>query len=476
MTTCSLIRPYGEKLVDLFVDAESRSDARSRAASLPSIQLCDRAVCDLELLATGALSPLDRFMGSADLARVLDEMRLADGTLFPVPIVLSVPADVRPGAGGAIALRDARNHLLATLEVDEVFEHDGPKASGRLSVFDLPRRFDFQDLRLGPAATRARLEAMGASSAVAFQSSRPLSPRCADVISGLARERGAAVLFDPVVGTVKAGDIAHFTRIRRYRDVTASRNGSPPTLLCTVPLAIQPAGLRETLWHAIVRRNYGASHVAVGPDHLVPEQLAEEIGVVQIPVDLDDETWAGVHRERDEGFCVWFTGLSGAGKSTTADIVTVLLQERGRTVTLLDGDVVRTHLSKGLGFSREDRDDNIRRIGFVAAEIVKHGGAVVCAAVSPYRSTRDEVRRLVGKDRFIEVYVDTPLDECERRDVKGMYARARQGQIQGFTGIDDPYEAPWSPEVTLETIADSPEHNAGRVLDFLIGGRWIARS
>jgi sulfate adenylyltransferase len=265
---------------------------------------------------------------------------------------------------------------------------------------------------------------MGASSAVAFQSSRPLSPRCADVISGLARERGAAVLFDPVVGTVKAGDTAHFTRIRRYRDVTASRNGSPPTLLCTVPLAIQPAGLRETLWHAIVRRNYGAGHGAVGPEHLVPEQLAEEIGVVQIPVDLDDETWAGVHRERDEGFCVWFTGLSGAGKSTTADIVTVLLQERGRTVTLLDGDVVRTHLSKGLGFSREDRDDNIRRIGFVAAEIVKHGGAVVCAAVSPYRSTRDEVRRLVGKDRFIEVYVESePRPEGRRTRPGGLCCR-----------------------------------------------------
>jgi sulfate adenylyltransferase len=475
MTTCSLIRPYGQTLIDLFVKGKGCDEARSRAASLQSIQLSDRAVCDLELLATGALSPLDRFMGSEDLARVLDEMRLADGTLFPAPIALSLPTDVRPGAGGAIALRDARNHLLATMEIDEVFERDGPKASGRLSVFELPRRFDFQELRLGPEQTRARLDAMGASTAVAFQSRTPLSPHCADVIAGLAHERGAAVLFDPVVGTVKSGDIEHFTRIRRYRDVSASRAGSTRSLLCTVPLITQPAGLRDVLLHAIVRRNYGASHVVVGHEHLVPEGLAEEIGVIQIPFDVD-ETRADGKLEHEQGFCVWFTGLSGAGKSTTADIVTVLLQERGRTVTLLDGDVVRTHLSRGLGFSREDRDANVRRIGFVAAEIVKHGGAVVCAAVSPYRTTRDEVRQLVGKGRFIEVFVDTPLDECERRDVKGMYARARQGHIQGFTGIDDPYEAPRSPELTLETLADSPEHNAGRVLDFLIGGPWIARS
>ena len=286
-----------------------------------------------------------------------------------------------------------------------------------------PRRFDFQELRLGPAETRARLEAMGTSAAIAFQSANPLSPGCADIISRMAQELGAAVFFDPVVGTVKAGDIEHFTRIRRYREVSSSQPDSPRSLLCTVPLATQPAGLREALWHAIVRRNYGASHVAVGREHLVPEELAEEIGVIQIPFDID-ETCEDMNLKHEQGFCVWFTGLSGAGKSTTADIVTVLLQERGRAVTLLDGDVVRTHLSKGLGFSREDRDANIRRIGFVAAEIVKHGGAVICAAVSPYRSTRDEVRQLVGKDRFIEVFVDTPLDECERRDVKGMYARA----------------------------------------------------
>ena len=128
-------------------------------------------------------------------------------------------------------------------------------------------------------------------------------------------------------------------------------------------------------------------------------------------------------------------------------------------MTLLDGDVVRTHLSKGLGFSAEDRDTNIRRIGFVASEIVRHGGCAICAAISPYRATRDEVRAMVGEENFVEVFVDTPIEVCEERDTKGMYAKARRGEIKGFTGIDDPYEPPASPEIVLKTVGVTPDRN-----------------
>jgi sulfate adenylyltransferase len=176
------------------------------------------------------------------------------------------------------------------------------------------------------------------------------------------------------------------------------------------------------------------------------------------------EAYPPRHRQ---GVCVWFTGLSGSGKSSTADAVTVLLLERGRQVTLLDGDVVRTHLSKGLGFSREDRDTNIRRIGFVAAEIVRHGGVAVCAAVSPYQATRDECRALVGADRFVEVFMDTPIEVCEARDTKGFYAKAKRGELKGFTGVDDPYEAPGSPEIRLATVGVSVEDNARAILHHL---------
>jgi sulfate adenylyltransferase len=165
--------------------------------------------------------------------------------------------------------------------------------------------------------------------------------------------------------------------------------------------------------------------------------------------------------------------LSGAGKSTTAEVLIVKLLEHGRQVTALDGDVVRTHLSKGLGFSKEDRDMNIRRIGYVASEIVRHGGGVICAAVSPYRATRNECRSMVGDDRFIEIFVDTPLEVCELRDVKGMYRQAREGKIKSFTGVDDPYEPPLSPEIVIDTLMQSAEENSKRILAYLVNRGFV---
>ncbi len=170
------------------------------------------------------------------------------------------------------------------------------------------------------------------------------------------------------------------------------------------------------------------------------------------------------------GCCIWLTGLSGAGKSTISEILAQRFAECGRKVTLLDGDIVRTHLSKGLGFSREDRDTNILRIGFVATEIVRHDGIVICAVISPFRNTRDAVREMVngvGPDQFVEVFVDTPLEECERRDVKGLYAKARRGELKGFTGIDDPYEPPLHPEIRLNTTQCTPEECAQQIIDYV---------
>jgi sulfate adenylyltransferase len=168
----------------------------------------------------------------------------------------------------------------------------------------------------------------------------------------------------------------------------------------------------------------------------------------------------------EHGACVWFTGLSGSGKSTTAEALVPLLEARGRVVTMLDGDVVRTHLSHGLGFGREDRDTNVRRVGYVASEIVRHGGLVVAALVSPYRTTRAEVREMIGPG-YIEVFVDTPLEVVEGRDVKGWYAKARRGEVTEFTGISDPYEPPLEPELTLHTTDTTPQSNAQQVLEYL---------
>ena len=193
--------------------------------------------------------------------------------------------------------------------------------------------------------------------------------------------------------------------------------------------------------------------------------VKEPAGLSSIPA---TEARAKTPLQKPEGFCVWFTGLSGSGKTTTAEVLLGMLTSRGRTVTYLDGDVVRLHLSKGLGFSREDRDTNILRIGFVASEIIRHGGAVITAAISPYRATRDEVRKMVGSAHFIEVFVDTPIEVCEQRDVKGMYARARRGEIATFTGIDDPYEPPLNPEIRLDTVHASVEENASWIMGYLV--------
>ncbi len=560
--------PYGGTLVDLIETGPAAAELAARANRLPSLQVSERGACDLELLATGAFSPLDRFMGRADYESVVANMRLANGLVFPIPVTLPVDPFDGLKLDAEIALRSAKNELLAVLTVEELYAWDRAEAarhvfgttdlrhplvaemqrwgklnlSGRLRVLALPYRYDFRELRLTPAQTRARLEALGNPNVVAFQTRNPLHRAHEELTKRAAEEVNGVLLLHPVVGLTKPGDVDHFTRVRAYKALAERYYDPGRILLALLPLAMRMAGPREAVWHALIRRNYGANHLIVGRDHASPgkdstgkpfygpydaqelvAQLGPELGVGMVPfrelvylpeeeryeevskvsanapvasisgtqvrddylsagralpawftrpevADILADTFPPRHRQ---GACIWFTGLSGSGKSTTAEILTVMLLEHGRQVTVLDGDVVRTHLSKGLGFSKEDRDANIRRIGFVASEIVRHGGLVICAAVSPYRATRQDARNLVGAGHFVEVFVDTPLEVCEARDVKGMYAQARRGEIKGFTGIDDPYETPVNPELTLETTQSTPETNARRILDHLIAKGFV---
>ena len=566
-----LIAPYGGKLIDLHVDPHAREALAAHASKLPRIQLTERNLCDLEILATGGFSPLDRFMSEKDYVRVLEDMRLAAGQLFPIPLTLSVDNETPLELDREVALADQRNNLLAIMRVEEIYEWDPDREansvygtndvrhplvaemhswgrlniSGKLNVFALPSHYDFQNLRLTPAQVRERLLTLGNHNVVAFQTRNPLHRVHEEMTVRAAEQIDGTLLLHPVVGMTKPGDVDHYTRVRSYKLLAERYYDRQRTVLALLPLAMRMAGPREAVWHGIIRRNFGANHFIVGRDHASPgldsnnrpfygpyeaqelfQKHQDEIGVKMLPfpelVYLPDEdrfedasnvpdgrssfSLSGTTVRQDyldvgrplpewftrpevadvlsqahpprhrQGFCVWFTGLSASGKSTTAEILTVMLLERGRQVTVLDGDIVRTHLSKGLGFSREDRDVNIRRIGFVAAEIVRHGGAVICAAVSPYRSTRNECRSMVGSNRFIEVYVDTPLEVCEERDPKGMYARAREGLIKGFTGIDDPYESPTNPEIVLDTVQSSPQTNAERILAELIARNYVQDS
>lgn len=563
MTESILISPYGSKLVDLRIPSDRYEELKEYAGKLHSIQLTEREICDLELLTVGAFSPLSQFMGQADYVRVVDEMRLADGTVFPMPILLTVNDSDGVEIGMEIALRDRKNRILAVMKIEEKYGWDMQKmaskvfgtadtrhpivaemhhwgsycVAGALQVLDIPTHYDFADLRRTPAETRAELEQYGRPNVIAFQTRNPLHRVHEELTKRAAEEVDGVLLLHPVVGMTKPGDVDHYTRVRTYKALIENYYEPDRACLSLLPLAMRMGGPREAVWHAIIRRNYGANHFIVGRDHAGPgvdsqgkafygpydaqemvAQYADEIGVKMLPFRMvtylpdEDryeeiskvaegthtlsisgtqvrEDYLGVGKPLPEwftrpevaailsesyppnhrrGVCIWFTGLSGSGKSTTAEVLVSMVYEYGRQVTVLDGDVVRTNLSKGLGFSKQDRDINIRRIGFVASEIVRHGGLTICAAVSPYRATRHEVRALIGDEDFIEVFVDTPLEVCERRDIKGMYAKARRGEIKDFTGIDDPYEAPQNPEITLNTVDHTPRENAEYIISLLL--------
>lgn len=569
MTSNTLISPYGGKLVNLLVPPEEVEARLAYANKLPSVRLTKRAEYDLELLAVGAFSPLDRFMGKADYQSVLDTMRLTNGYLSPIPIVLPIDedqTDIR--IGQQVALHDTKNDIIAIMTVEEMYEWDLAETarkvfgsedlrhplvaemhnwgkyniSGRLEVLQLPQQYDFRELRRTPQETRDIIESYGYQNVVAFQTRNPLhrvheelTKRASDSVDGV-------LLLHPVVGMTRPGDVNHYTRVRTYKALAQKYYDTDRIVLSLLPLAMRMAGPREALWHAIIRRNYGANHLIVGRDHAGPgkdsqgnpfygpydaqdlvNQYEKELGVTVIPfrmlVYLPEEeryeeidkvpegaktaaisgtqvredylrdgrllpTWftrpevAQILRDtypprHKQGACIWLTGLANAGKSTTANILKVLLQEHGRQVTLLDGDVVRTHFSDELGFSKEDRDSNVQRMGFVASEIVRHGGIAICAAVSPYRATRLSVRNMVGQDHYIEVYVNTPIEVCEQRDRKGLYARARRGEIKDFTGVDAPYEAPRNPEITLDTLEHTAEANAHHILKTLLERTFV---
>ena len=562
-----LISPYGGQLVNLITKGKEREDLLKQAGTYPIVRLTPRQNHDLELLAVGAFSPLTRFMGQADYQLVLDKMRLADGTIWPIPITLTIEKEDLPEQSDWVTLRDVHNQIMAVMKLEEVYrfnwEDEAEKVygtvdikhpmvsemagwgslciSGELKVLNSPSYDDFTELRQTPAETRAALTEIGNRNVVAFQTRNPMHRVHEELTKRASKTVGGSLLIHPVVGMTKPGDVDHFTRVRIYKALVENYYGKD-TLLNLLPLAMRMGGPREAVWHAIIRRNYGANHFIVGRDHAGPgvdsqgkpfygpydaqellTSVEDEIGVTMVPFELvvylpDEDryelasqveegtrvaTISGTQVREDylakgiplpewftrketaeilleahpprhhQGFCIWFTGLSGAGKSTIANRLVNMLQEYGRNPTVLDGDVVRTHLSKGLGFSKEDRDTNILRISFVAGEIVRHTGTVICAAISPYRQARREARKMVPEDHFIEVFVDTPLEVCEQRDIKGLYAMARAGELKNFTGIDDPYEAPIEPEVHLETVSVTPAENARKIIDYLIDTGYL---
>ncbi len=554
--------PHGGVLVDPMVGPERAAELKEASRDWPSWDLTPRQLCDLELLLNGGFSPLSGFMTRAEYEGVVETMRLPGGLLWPMPITLDVDEEFAEGLepGGMVALRDPEGVMLAALHVEDVWRadlqaeavkvfgtenpehpavdhlvhHSGPVyVGGRLEGLQLPVHYDFRTLRPTPAQLREELTRLGWRKVVAFQTRNPMHRAHQELTLRAAKEVEANLLIHPVVGMTKPGDVDHYTRVRCYQAILG-RYPRHTVKLALLPLAMRMGGPREALWHAIIRKNHGCSHLIVGRDHAGPgsdssgkpfygpydaQELVrkheEELGVAMVPFKMMvyveerdcympvDEVPEGVRtlnisgtelRERlaagreipswftfpevarelrrshpprhRQGFTVFFTGLSGSGKSTVANVLMVkFLEMGGRPVTLLDGDIVRKNLSSELGFSKEHRDINIRRIGFVASEITKNGGIAICAPIAPYDSVRKEVRRMIEpRGGFVLVHLSTPLEVCEQRDRKGLYAKARAGIIKEFTGISDPYEAPDDAEVVIDTTDMTPDEAAQIVL------------
>lgn len=555
------IPPHAGELVDLLAKPERVRDLQTASREWPSWDLTPRQLCDLELLLNGGFSPLRGFMSRAEYEGTCCQMRLPDGTLWPIPITLDVSEELAQSLapGSMLALRDPEGAMLAAMQVEEVWkpdrleeaqqvygttscEHPGVEyllrhthrlyVGGRVEGVHLPAHYDFRALRLTPSQLREEFMRRGWRRVVAFQTRNPMHRAHQELTLRASKKVQANLLIHPSVGMTKPGDVEYYVRVRCYQALL--RNYPKDTvMLALLPLAMRMAGPREALWHAIIRKNYGCSHFIVGRDHAGPgcdragnafygpyaaQELlrshGEELGVAVVPFHMmvylaeqdayvpEDEVPEGsaplnisgtelrqrLAEGRDipswftfpevaselrlsypprhcQGFTVFFTGLSGAGKSTIANVLRVkLLEMGGRPVTLLDGDIVRKHLSSELGFSKEHRDINIRRIGYVASEITKNGGVALCAPIAPYDVIRKEVRAMIQPfGGFVLIHLSTPLAICECRDRKGLYAKARAGLIQQFTGVNDPYETPHDAEVVLDTTDLTPEEAAQEI-------------
>ena len=545
------------------------------------ITLNDRQLCDLELILNGGFNPLDGFMIKNDYENCINNMRLANGEIWPIPIVLHISEEIRDKlihldyvtlkdqTGIPIAIMDITNKnsvFKPDLETEcknvyGAYDENHPYVNilmeysklglnyccgGEIVNYQMPIHYDFIKDRLTPSETKQFFIENKWKKIIGFQTRNPMHRSHYELTKYAMNEVGddAKLLLHPVVGITQNCDVNYHTRVRCYKKLMDYYEPNTAKL-CLLPLSMRMAGPREAVWHAIIRKNYGCTHFVVGRDHAGPSyktkegndfygpydaqellmQHADEIGIKVItskmivyaisketnigksaPIDKVDKDkydimnisgtqqrdilraggdlpeWFSFPNVVDElredfkplhqhGFCLYFIGLSGCGKSTLANAVETKLKEliRGRNTTLLDADIVRLNLSKGLGFSKEDRSTNIRRIGYLCSEITKHYGIVLAANIAPYEEDRIYNRKLVTGQgaHYIEIFVDTPLEECEARDCKGLYKAARAGTIKQFTGISDPFEQPEHSDLIVNGI-DPNDKNVNKVIDLLI--------
>tara|TARA_B100000614_G_scaffold79726_1_gene71105 strand:+ start:1359 stop:3131 length:1773 start_codon:yes stop_codon:yes gene_type:complete len=561
-----LIEPHGGKLVNCYCKSSEVEKYKSDAVNFKSYTLNDRQLCDIELILNGSFSPIDGFMNQDNYNSVLDNNRLVNGIIWPMPIVLDVSKQFADelSIDDKVALRDKEGYLIAILLIDDMWNYDKLEEAkkvyatqdlnhsgvryllenggdvclgGKLIGVEHPHHHDFLDIRLGPSETRKYFINEGWNKIVAFQTRNPMHRAHKEIMQRAAEEINGKALLHPVVGMTKQGDVDYFTRVRCYQKII-DKFPENSTVLGLLPLAMRMAGPREALWHAIIRKNYGCSHFIIGRDHAGPgndkngkpyygpyeaqelvKNYEKELDIKMVMfkmvgyhktmkkyVALDDSnidksdimfisgtelrnmlnsgadipewfTYNDITEELrktyppklNRGFTIFFTGLSGSGKSTIAKSLYSKLMEVGsRPVTLLDGDIVRTHLSSELGFSKDHRNLNIKRIGFVASEITKNRGAAICAPIAPYEESRNYVKEIIAQHgEYILVHISTSLEVCQERDTKGLYKKAKQGIIKGLTGVDDPYEVPKDADIVIDTNGISVSNAVDEIMIYL---------
>lgn len=464
---------------------ERIAELRNASLEWPSLNLSDGQRRDLDLLASGAFFPLRSFSGHAERACVLARGSLLDGTAWPVPVVLEVPAALA-GVGTSLALRDPEGVMLSVLHIEEeVGKGPVSAVSGRLEVIEREPYWCWPGLARSPGEWRSRAAQAGIGTTAALVSAEPLVLGDLEAAQREAEALGARLLVLALLGAPAPGDQSWRARVRSDLAALVALGEGVASLVAVARPSCLDYPQSSGIWRdvaSVLASNYGASHL-IGAGKTMAGQGEERTGFsagesgASTPLAREPTTqqagraWAG----RGGGFTVFFTGLSGAGKSTLANALAARLGDSGRVVSLLDGDLVRRHLSSELGFSKQHRDLNVRRIGWVAAEVTKHGGVAICAPIAPYDSVREEVRAMVEEvGGFLLVYLSTPLEVCEARDRKGLYAKARAGVVKEFTGVSDPYEVPRAPELCIDTSAVGPEDALGAIVSLLRRRGYLA--
>uniref|UniRef100_A0A7S4NQB7 Sulfate adenylyltransferase n=1 Tax=Paramoeba aestuarina TaxID=180227 RepID=A0A7S4NQB7_9EUKA len=549
---------------ELLVTGPALDKLKEEAKDLPTITLTPRQLCDVEMLLNGGFSPLEGFLNEDDYKSVVENTRLTNGKVWPMPITLDVSEETskQHKVGDRISLRDEYGNALAILTVGSIYTPDKARESemvfgspddqchpsieyiynqagavymgGKLEGISLPNHYDFTDLRMTPAETRAAFRKAGYVRVVAFQTRNPMHRSHRELTLRAARDAKANVFIHPVVGMTKPGDVDYFTRVRVYLELLKTY---PPgmTALGLLPLAMRMAGPREALWHALIRQNYGATHFVIGRDHAGPgknkngdnfygdydaqnlvrsfeselrikiltynhmvyvEERGEYFEIDKVPEGCSIKSISGTELRRrlqkgidippwfsfpnvvkvlrasypprhKQGFTVFFTGFSGSGKSTIASALSVAFLEDGRRpVTTLDGDEFRRHLSSNLGYSQEDRNTSIKRVSYVASHITKSRAIAIVCAISPYEESRAYAKRTIEASGggFVLVHISTPIEVCEARDSKGLYKKARSGELKGLTGIDDPYEVPANADIVIDASKVSVRQSVHEII------------